>query len=165
MITSMAKCAIDDSLDAKGLQFRNRRAASSWTQVQHDGASDFRFGSKADMCSAVGHVRFTPNSDRESGLPAKLMSALPPKADMCSAEAHVCFGPIADSCIAAKGLLFDHLVGPQQKRRRNGYPQRVSSSHVDHRFEFRRPFDRQFTRIGPSRDLTSKDTYQPIQAE
>jgi hypothetical protein len=26
-----------------------------------------RFGSKADMCNAKGHVRFTPNSDRESG--------------------------------------------------------------------------------------------------
>lgn len=28
---------------------------------------DVRFGSQADMCSAQGHVRFTPNSDRESG--------------------------------------------------------------------------------------------------
>jgi hypothetical protein len=41
-------------------------------------------------------VRFTPNSDRESGLPHKVISALPPKADMCSALAHVCFGPKAD---------------------------------------------------------------------
>jgi hypothetical protein len=54
-----------------------------------------RFGSKADICSAT-HVRFTPNSDRESGFPQKVMSALPPKADICSALAHVCFGPIAD---------------------------------------------------------------------
>jgi hypothetical protein len=28
---------------------------------------DVRFGSKADMCNAQAHVRFTPNSDRESG--------------------------------------------------------------------------------------------------
>jgi len=42
------------------------------------------------------HVRFTPNSDRESGFPHKVMSALPPKADMYSALAYVCFGPIAD---------------------------------------------------------------------
>jgi hypothetical protein len=28
-----------------------------------------RFGSLADICSAKGHVRFAPNSDRESGLP------------------------------------------------------------------------------------------------
>ena len=55
-----------------------------------------RFGSKADICSATGHVRFAPNSDRKSGFPYKVMSALPPKADICSAPAHVCFGPIAD---------------------------------------------------------------------
>src|SRR5262249_37933297 len=52
--------------------------------------------SKADMCSARADVRFTPESDRESGHPQTVMSALPPKADMCSALAHVCFGPIAD---------------------------------------------------------------------
>src|SRR5215469_2898108 len=40
-----------------------------------------RFGSKADMCAAKRHVCFTPNSDRESEIPQKAMSALPPKAD------------------------------------------------------------------------------------
>ena|SRR5262249_27500577 len=59
-----------------------------------------RFGSKADICSATSHVRFPPNSDRESGLFQTVMSALPPKADMCSAVAHVCFGPKADICSA-----------------------------------------------------------------
>jgi len=44
-----------------------------------------RFGSQADMCTAMSHVRFTPNSDRKSGPPQNVMSALPPKADMCSA--------------------------------------------------------------------------------
>jgi hypothetical protein len=48
------------------------------------------------MRIAKSNVRFAPNSDRESGLPQKVMSALPPKADMCSALAYVCFGPIAD---------------------------------------------------------------------
>src|SRR5262249_34570906 len=43
------------------------------------GRPDVRFGSKADMCSAKGHVRFAPNSDRESGLPQTVMSASPPK--------------------------------------------------------------------------------------
>ena len=58
-----------------------------------------RFGSKADMCSAKRHVRFSPNSDRESGLRQTVMSALPPIADMCGALAHVGFGPKADiSC-------------------------------------------------------------------
>jgi len=55
-----------------------------------------RFGSKADICRALDDVRFTPNSDRESGFPQTVMSALPPKADMCDAIAHVCFRPIAD---------------------------------------------------------------------
>ena len=41
-----------------------------------------RFGSKADMCAANSHVRFTLESDRESGFPQKAMSALPPKADI-----------------------------------------------------------------------------------
>jgi len=48
------------------------------------------------MCNAQPHVRFTPNSDRESGFPQKVMSALPPKADMCSAARDVRFGPKAD---------------------------------------------------------------------
>ena len=55
-----------------------------------------RFVSLADICSAKGYVRFTPNSDRKSGFPNKVMSALPPKPDMCSALAYVCFGPEAD---------------------------------------------------------------------
>jgi hypothetical protein len=55
-----------------------------------------RFGSKADICAAKTYVRFTPNSDRESGFPQKVISALPPKADMCEALADVCLGPIAD---------------------------------------------------------------------
>jgi hypothetical protein len=41
-------------------------------------------------------VRFTPNSDRESGFPHKVMSALPQKADMCGTARDVCFGPKAD---------------------------------------------------------------------
>jgi hypothetical protein len=41
---------------------------------------------------------FTPNSDRESRFPRKVMSALPPKADMCSAVADVRFGPAFCAC-------------------------------------------------------------------
>src|SRR5262245_55519675 len=62
-------------------------AADKYPQAfQHCRARDVRFGSKADMCGAKRHVRFTPNSDRKSGLPLyrrkrtcaahKLMSAL-----------------------------------------------------------------------------------------
>ena len=41
--------------------------------------SHVRFGSLADICTAIGHVRFIPESDRESGFPQKSMSALPRK--------------------------------------------------------------------------------------
>jgi hypothetical protein len=64
------------------------------------GGGNVRFGSKADICSARADVRFTPNSDRKSGFPHKVMSALPPKADMCSAVPHVRFGPKADIAMA-----------------------------------------------------------------
>ena len=51
--------------------------------------TNVRFGSKGDMRTAQTHVRFTPESDRDSGLPQQPMSALPPKADMCSATSDV----------------------------------------------------------------------------
>src|SRR4029077_13872994 len=54
-----------------------------------------RFGSLADMRSAASHVHFPPDSDRESGHAAVVMSALHLKADMCGALGHVCYGPIA----------------------------------------------------------------------
>jgi hypothetical protein len=41
-------------------------------------------------------VRFAPNSDRESGFPQTVMSALPPKADMSGATRDVRYGPKAD---------------------------------------------------------------------
>jgi len=47
--------------------------------VPPSGTTDVRFGSEADICSAKCHVCFTPNSDRKSDIPAKVMSALPPK--------------------------------------------------------------------------------------
>jgi hypothetical protein len=62
----------------------------------HNRDTNVRFGSLADICSAKGHVRFAPNSDRESGFPYKVMSALPPKADICAAPRDVRYGPEAD---------------------------------------------------------------------
>src|SRR5262249_9416463 len=63
--------------------------------------SNVRFGSKADICGATSHVRFAPNSDRESRHPGKVMSALHPKADMCGAIAYVCYGPKADITLSS----------------------------------------------------------------
>ena len=73
-----------------------------------EGLSNVRFGSKADICGATSHVRFTPNSDRESGPPQKVMSALPPKADMRGATSDVRFGAIADIRV----LEFGQAEGP-----------------------------------------------------
>jgi hypothetical protein len=81
------------------------------------------------MCAAKSDVRFTPNSDRKSGLPSKIMSALPPKADMCSALAYVGFGPIADI------TLFKDLVGGDHEALRDGDAERLSRLDVDEDFK------------------------------
>jgi hypothetical protein len=91
------------------------QAPSGTPPTYHVDRAYVRFGSKADICAANGDIRFTLYSDRKSGYPHKVMSALPPKADMCSATRDVRFGPKADSCSAAKISLFDHLVGKPKK--------------------------------------------------
>src|SRR5262245_56805760 len=52
------------------------------------------------MCAANRDVRITANSDRESEIPQKTMSALPPKAETPTEQyddRHVRFTPIATS--------------------------------------------------------------------
>ena len=86
---------------------RQRWLSDSATNLRDGyGVSDVRFGSQADICGATSHVRFTPNSDRESGHPPRCMSAFLPKADMCGAMSNVCYGPIADinSPAAVRGI-------------------------------------------------------------
>jgi hypothetical protein len=82
--------------------------------------------------SALGHKRtyavqkgtsFTPNSDRKSGLPQLVMSALPPKADMCGATRDVRFGPKAD--IIGKSTLHpakDHETTGSRIKDEGGLP-------------------------------------------
>ena len=53
------------------------------------GKPNVRFGSKADMCSAQAHVRFTPIATAKADF-QPVMSALPTKADMCIANTDVC---------------------------------------------------------------------------
>jgi len=43
----------------------NRLKTSTLAGAGREGAN-VRFGSKADMCSAIADVRFSPNSDRKS---------------------------------------------------------------------------------------------------
>jgi hypothetical protein len=40
-----------------------KRLASTLARIPE--GVDVRFGSKANMCAAKGHIRFTPNSDRK----------------------------------------------------------------------------------------------------
>jgi hypothetical protein len=94
------------------------------------GMADVRFGSKADICGATLHVRFTPNSDRKSGHQQTVMSALPLKADMCSAAAHVCFGPKADI------HSFDRHVSTRKQLRWHIEAESLGGSKVDRELKF-----------------------------
>src|SRR5262245_16726765 len=95
------------------------------------------------MCAAKRHVRFTPNSDRDSGLRQTVMSALPPKADMCTAHAHVCFGPKAD---IAPGS-FDHLVGALLELQGHVKAEDLGGLEIDHQFKFGWYLHRQICRF------------------
>ena len=53
--------------------------AGAWKWVGLADGTNVRFGSKADICSATADVRFTLNSDRESGFLQRAMSAFPRK--------------------------------------------------------------------------------------
>src|SRR5215470_1348089 len=110
-------------------------------------AMNVRFGSKADMCGAPTHVRFTPNSDRESRHPQTVMSALPPEADMCGATRDVRFGPKAD-----RAGLFDHLVGRDEQARRHCQPKRFGRLNVEGCYELGRRLYRKIGGFGTSQN-------------
>jgi hypothetical protein len=55
---------------------------------------------------------------------------------MRGAARDVRFGPMADSCGAAKSVLFDHLVGDGKHSRRNVEAERLGSREVDDELEF-----------------------------
>src|SRR5262245_44572204 len=89
---------------------------------------DVRFGSEADICSAKCHVRFTPNSDRESGFPQAVMSAL---------------GQKRTQPMTAKGQkrtfsshLLDDFIDCTLKQNRHTEAQRLGRLEVDHKLKF-----------------------------
>ena len=77
-----------------------------------------RFGSKADMCSAKGHVRFTPKSGHVRCTSPCLLSA---KSGLYAPQ--------------RKGLLFDHLVGTVEQRPRHCKIECFGSLEIDHQLE------------------------------
>src|SRR5882672_11088535 len=77
------------------------------------------------------------------------MSAVPPATGIRRGERHVCFMPEADSCIATKKLvLFDHLVGAEEKRLRNVEAQRLCRLQIDEQLKPCRLLHRKITGIG-----------------
>ena len=66
-----------------------------------------RYATLARPMSAVGQKQTLRRSNATS--------ALPPKADIDGRSPDVRFVPIADSCTAAKGTLFNQLVGANEK--------------------------------------------------
>src|SRR5262249_31247165 len=94
------------------------------------------------MCDAKAHVRFTPNSDRESGHAQPAMSALPRKRT-CAAQ----------TPMSAKGQkrtstrLVDHLIGARDECRGHRDAERLGGLEVNDQLELRGLLDRQITRL------------------
>src|SRR5262249_61759852 len=59
--------------------------------------------------------------------------------------------------------LFDHLVGTQQERFRDGYPGRLGGLHIDGQLEFRRLLDRQVRGLRPLQNLVHVEGAAPEQ--
>ena len=65
------------------------------------------------------------------------MSALRPKADIQSSGWDVRFVPKANSCSAAKSLLFDHVVGAAEQRLGNCKAEHLGGLEINDHLDFR----------------------------
>ena len=108
-------------------------------------SANVRFGSKADMCGAPTHVRFTPNSDRKSGhllvgpSSTKCGPAMPRERASCTASSTTCwlhlsrgidFGFLGDRlsiCLICAGVI---PRMPYPRRSSSAIASRLSSSTV-----------------------------------
>jgi hypothetical protein len=94
------------------------------------------------MCTAIGHVRFTLNSDRESGHQSRVMSALPPKADMC--------GATRMSALGQKRTfdLFNNFVGDLVETQRHFEAKRLCGFDIYDHSELYRSLDGKLSAVG-----------------
>ena len=97
-----------------------------------DEIGDVRFGSKADMCSAQAHVRFTPESDI--------------KCDIVECPLR-----------AKSGHSFEHLVGTSDKRVGDIETERPRGLEVDAQLDFRALLDRQFAGLFAFKNSSNVD--------
>src|SRR5215472_8286004 len=69
------------------------------------------------------------------------------------------------SCVCARCAhdLLNHLVRPQQQRLGNGEAERLGGLEVDDELELRRPFDRNFARIGAPENFVDVNGGPPEQ--
>jgi hypothetical protein len=88
--------------------------------------------------SAIGHVRFTPNSDRESEIPQKAMSALPRKQTCAVQLGMSALGHKRTHAPQQKYSLFDHLISAGDQRWRHGQADRLGSLEIDDKLELGR---------------------------
>jgi hypothetical protein len=65
--------------------------------------------------------------------------------------------PQAESCVAAKSLLFDHLIGPGQQCRRDFKAKHLRGLEVDHKLEFGWLYYWQVCWLRPFQDPASID--------
>src|SRR5262245_44331257 len=63
--------------------------------------------------------------------------------------------PIPDSCGAANGVLFDHLVGVREQRRRNRQAESPGGDEVHHQIKLSRLLDWDVARLRPTQDLVN----------
>ena len=112
-------------------------------------------------CKSRAWLMTAQGQNRKSGL-TEAISGLPPTTDIAAVIALVGFGPLSDSCSAAKGRLFDHLVRTAEYRDRHADAQRLGSLEIDHQFDLSGLLDWQVRRLFAFQNATSVDTGQAI---
>jgi len=97
---------------------------------------DVRFGSEADTCAAKSDVRFTPDSDRESGFSRTAICLLYPQKQTCAVQSEM----------SAKGqkrtsLLIEQLIGTANYCAGDFETQCLCGGEIDEQFKGGRLYD------------------------